>query len=87
VAEAAIIARSQSRAIGVKKRKRGLIGIVQFPNGNWQARFTPPKGYGCNAHTSTHATLERAVEARNEYVRRYYGDTRPWLFAEISTKH
>jgi hypothetical protein len=87
VAEAAMIARSRCRAVNIKATTGGLIGVTQFANGNWQARFTPPKGYGCNAHTSTHATLEQAVEARNAYVSRYYGDTRPWLFAEILTKH
>jgi hypothetical protein len=87
VAEAAAISRSQSRALGIKKHTGGLIGVVQFANGNWQARFTPPKGYGCNAHTSTHKTARQAAEARNDFVRRYYGDTRPWLFSEILTNH
>jgi hypothetical protein len=87
VAEAASIARSQSRAMNIKAKTGGLIGVVQFANGHWQARFTPPKGYGCNAHTSTHKTAPEAVEARNGYVRQYYGDTRPWLFSEILTNH
>lgn len=85
VAEAAQIARSRSKALGIKAKTGGLIGVVQFTNGNWQARFTPPKGYGCNARTSTHATVRQAVEARNDFIREYYGDSRPWLFADWVT--
>jgi hypothetical protein len=82
VERAAMIARSQARSLNTKARNNGLIGVVKRSCGSWTARFTPPNGYGCKSYTAAKPTMEEAIEARNEFVRRHYGDTRPWLFAE-----
>jgi hypothetical protein len=79
-----VIARSRTKAMGIKAKRNGLIGVHQNPMGSWSARFTPPLGPGCTPHTAVRPTMEEAIEVRNSFVRRYYGDTRPWLLAEYT---
>jgi len=81
----ATVYRNRVRCEKVKARCGGLVGVVQKGN-RWVARFTPPKGYGAANLLATVNTKEEAVEIRNGFVRKYYGDTRPWLFAEILTE-